>query len=783
MLRSSSHACWVALCALVLASFGTPVVGQTFTPIRVNVGGGDYTDSLGKLWIADTGYNDGTVGTTGTPIAGTNDPALYQSLRWDSEPAPELQYSFTVPNGTYRVNLLFAETFPPTYVIGARRFSVQMEGATVLPNIDVFAEAGAATALIKSATIAVTDGQLDIMFIHGVENPFVNAIEIIDATIPTLPENLTLTPASATQVNVSWTAATDDGGVARYDIERCDGEGCSDFARIASPVTNSYWDSGLSPLTTYRYRVRAFDSEGRPGPYSAPKAITTPSGAPLTSIIRVNAGGPAYTDSSSNPWSADFGANGGDTGVTGEAIAGTPDPALYQTVRWSGSTNPELEYAFTVPDGSYQLKLHFAETHSPAYTVGARIFVVQAEGITVIPALDVYAEAGAATALIKTVSTTVSDGTLNIRFAHGPTEHPFLNAIEVFAVGTGDVTAPSAPPGFSASAASSTTVSLDWSDSTDDVGVTGYAIERCAGPSCTDFLQVATATGSSYNDPGLASGTVYRYRVRAYDAGGNFSAYSSIATVTTQAGSGSDTEPPTAPGGLTAFAISNTDIQLTWTASIDGVGVANYLIERCEGTGCSSFAQIATPNGPAFKDVSTSGSTIYRYRVRAQDASLNLSGYSSIVTVTSAADVDDPSAPGNLTISVNAPGQVQLIWTDSADNVAVTAYLIERCLGTGCTGFAQLTSTTSPTLTDSGLPSNTTYRYRVRARDAANNTSSYSNVASATTLVGGGGSGTVSYLYDTLGRVTQVTEADGSTIQYTYDAAGNIKSTVRSGQP
>jgi YD repeat-containing protein len=126
---------------------------------------------------------------------------------------------------------------------------------------------------------------------------------------------------------------------------------------------------------------------------------------------------------------------------------------------------------------------------------------------------------------------------------------------------------------------------------------------------------------------------------------------------------------------------------------------------------------------------------------------------------------------------------VQLIWTDSADNVAVTAYLIERCLGTGCTGFAQLTSTTSPTLTDSGLPSNTTYRYRVRARDAANNTSSYSNVASATTLVGGGGSGTVSYLYDTLGRVTQVTEADGSTIQYTYDAAGNIKSTVRSGQP
>jgi hypothetical protein len=93
--------------------------------------------------------------------------------------------------------------------------------------------------------------------------------------------------------------------------------------------------------------------------------------------------------------------------------------------------------------------------------------------------------------------------------------------------------APSQVSGLIATASGPDTIQLAWSAATDNVGVTGYLIERCAGASCSDFAQVATASGTSYADSGLAASTSYTYRVRATDAAGNTGAYSSTATTTT----------------------------------------------------------------------------------------------------------------------------------------------------------------------------------------------------------------------------------------------------------
>ena len=82
--------------------------------------------------------------------------------------------------------------------------------------------------------------------------------------------------------------------------------------------------------------------------------------------------------------------------------------------------------------------------------------------------------------------------------------------------------------------------------------MTGYRVERCQGASCTSFVQIATPTGTTFSNTGLAAGTTYRYRVRAIDAAGNLSGYSTIATATTAAAP--DTTPPTAPSGFTATA-------------------------------------------------------------------------------------------------------------------------------------------------------------------------------------------------------------------------------------
>jgi hypothetical protein len=52
-----------------------------------------------------------------------------------------------------------------------------------------------------------------------------------------------------------------------------------------------------------------------------------------------------------------------------------------------------------------------------------------------------------------------------------------------------------------------------------------------------------------------------------------------------------DSQPPSAPMNLSTAA-SVTQIVLAWTASTDNVGVTGYLVERCQGAGCSSFAQV-----------------------------------------------------------------------------------------------------------------------------------------------------------------------------------------------
>ena len=100
------------------------------------------------------------------------------------------------------------------------------------------------------------------------------------------------------------------------------------------------------------------------------------------------------------------------------------------------------------------------------------------------------------------------------------------------------------------------------------------------------------------------------------------------------ASSSGDTTPPTAPSNLTATAASASQINLAWTASTDNVGVTGYLVERCSGAGCSTFAQIGTPTSTSFSDTGLTASTSYSYRVRATDAAGNLSAYSNIATAT-----------------------------------------------------------------------------------------------------------------------------------------------------
>jgi acid phosphatase type 7 len=185
-----------------------------------------------------------------------------------------------------------------------------------------------------------------------------------------------------------------------------------------------------------------------------------------------------------------------------------------------------------------------------------------------------------------------------------------------------DTTPPTAPGNLTATAASPGQVNLSWTASTDNVGVAGYKVYR-------NGTFVATTTATSYADTTAVPSTTYSYTVTAFDAAGNLSPASNAATVTTPG----DTQPPSTPTGLAATAASGTQVNLTWNAATDNVGVAGYTVYR----NASAIASTSGPSATTYSDPTASPSTTYSYTVDAFDAAGNHSPQSSPVSVTTPA--------------------------------------------------------------------------------------------------------------------------------------------------
>jgi fibronectin type 3 domain-containing protein len=346
-----------------------------------------------------------------------------------------------------------------------------------------------------------------------------------------------------------------------------------------------------------------------------------------------------------------------------------------------------------------------------------------------------------------------------------------IQADQTTPIGGGDTTQPTAPGTLTATAISSGEIDLSWGAATDNVGVTGYDVERCSGASCTTFTQIAATSGSgtTYKDTAVSPNTSYTYRVRAFDAAGNQGPYSNTAGDTTP----SDTTPPTQPGTLTANAVSGSEVDLSWGAATDNVGVTGYDIERCAGSGCT-LAQITTTSGTGttYKDTTVSPSTGYTYRIRAFDAAGNQGPYSNTANATTPTpDTTPPSQPGTLTASPVSSGEIDISWGASIDDVGVTGYDIERCVNPGCSkplngqpspNFTQIATVNGTTTTykDTNVSPGTFYGYQVRAFDAAGNLSPYSNTADATTPAAPLGL-VAAYAFDE-GSGTTVTDSSGN---------------------
>ena len=136
---------------------------------------------------------------------------------------------------------------------------------------------------------------------------------------------------------------------------------------------------------------------------------------------------------------------------------------------------------------------------------------------------------------------------------------------------------------------------------------------------------MARTSATTWTDTSVQEGVTYTYALKAFDDAGNLSAISSLRTVT--AG-----EPPTNPSGL-AVTLVNHQPLLTWTASVDNVGVVGYVIYR--STDGKLGPEIGRSSGTTWLDTSALVfGTVYTYAVKTYDAAGLLSGRSAYYGIT-----------------------------------------------------------------------------------------------------------------------------------------------------
>lgn len=282
---------------------------------------------------------------------------------------------------------------------------------------------------------------------------------------------------------------------------------------------------------------------------------------------------------------------------------------------------------------------------------------------------------------------------------------------------------PAAPSTLANAGVTASSVSLTWSDNSDNES--GFEIQRSTTGLPFSYVSIftASANATSYTNTGLNEATTYYYRVRAINLAGE-SGYSNVVSATTSL------SPPAAPTGLSAGSITASTVEMSWTDVASNE--TNYIVQRSTNGVAYSNVQTLGANITTWTDTGRPDNTTYYYRVYARNGA-GSSTYSNVLRVTTLLAI--PDAPDNLAVEGFTATSIEISWDDNSDNES--GFEIERAPGSSPASFTLIHTTGigSTGYDDTGLDELTTYYYRVRAINLAGE-SSYSNVVSATTALG-----------------------------------------------
>ncbi|KKR45511.1 MAG: Alpha amylase catalytic region [Parcubacteria group bacterium GW2011_GWA2_40_14] len=308
-----------------------------------------------------------------------------------------------------------------------------------------------------------------------------------DTTLPSVPAGLVVSIVSGSQINLTWTASTDNVAVTGYKIYR-GGTQISTTAALATSTTISYSDTSLQASTVYSYTVAAYDAVGNNSAQSTSVSATTLSLTPPVSTLP-----DAPTITSITPH---------------VPIALNQYFISSVTLQWNAVTNPTSYLTYykawrRLGSGDWLYWANTQQTTFPDLNLGRGTY---------------YYYVNACHTTTESPLVLVTDNC-----------SPNSNIMTVTLAGGGnasDTTSPGAPTGLTASIVNSDSPYISWTAGTDDVGVAGYNIYR-------NGTYLMSVMGTAVIDGTVSRSTTSSYTVAAYDAAGNISVQSSAVSPAT----------------------------------------------------------------------------------------------------------------------------------------------------------------------------------------------------------------------------------------------------------
>ncbi len=521
------------------------------------------------------------------------------------------------------------------------------------------------------------------------------------------PSALSATAISTSQINLSWN--DNSSNETEFTIER------DTSASFSSPTVKSTWsnattfaDTGMSPGTTYYYRVKARNSTDVSG-WSNSASAATPASQPPPSGYgsAVLADAPVswwrFGETSGTTAADQKGANPGSytggpaLGAAGLLSADTDKAASFDgvndTVAFGGASSLDISTPLTLEAwikpgslpaaGSFASVLTKPEQYSLQFNGPRMEFTVIQFGVRkrlqapvgAVAAGQTYHVVGTfdgttqrlylngsqvASVALTGGATSSSDGLYagswggGVEFMNGTIDEPAvyntaLAASRVsahYTAGTGSAPPVAAPTGLTATGASTSQINLAWADNSSNE--TGFTIQRDTSSSFSAPQTINLGSGAtSYQDTGRSPSTTYYYRVKATNSTTS-SSYSNTASAATQA-----TPAVNAPTGLAATAVSTSQINLAWTDNSSNE--TGFTIQRDTNSSFTAPQTFTVGSGvTSYQSTGLAAATTYYYRVKATNGSTS-SAYSTTASATTQSPAPPPPTGYAAAVTADSP--------------------------------------------------------------------------------------------------------------------------------